>query len=229
MARQTIDAPPRREQRLRMSYEEFLAWVDEERHAEWVDGEVIVSMPPRPAHTQLGHLLATLLSHFARLHDLGEVIPAPVGMRLPSRPSFREPDVLFVAREHLDRITATWIEGPADLVIEIVSDESVRRDRVEKLAEYAAAGVREYWVFDPRPRRRDAAFHRLTEKGRYEPIPPDAAGRLHSSVLPGFWLDPAWLWQEPLPDPLTLLKRIAPDALRAFVLASDPEPDGGAD
>jgi Uma2 family endonuclease len=228
MAQPIIDAPEARGQRLRMSYEEFLAWADEDRRAEWVDGEVAIFMPPRPGHTQLGHLLATLLSIFARLNDLGEAIPAPVGMRLPSRPSFREPDVLFVARAHLDRITSAWIEGPADLVIEIVSDDSVTRDRVEKLAEYAAAGIPEYWLFDPRPGHRDAAFHRLTDQGRYEPIPPDAAGRLRSTVVPGFWLDPAWLWQDPLPDPLTLLMRITPDALRAFVLASDSESNGGA-
>lgn len=45
-----VEAPPRQEQRLRMSYEEFLAWADEDVHAEWVDGEAIVFMPPKDIH-----------------------------------------------------------------------------------------------------------------------------------------------------------------------------------
>jgi hypothetical protein len=47
------------------------------------------------------------------------------------------------------------------------------------------------------------------------PVEPDAAGRIHSTVLPGFWLDPAWLTQDPLPTQLAVIQQIAPEALRA--------------
>jgi Uma2 family endonuclease len=95
-------------------------------------------------------LLFTLLWVFVDLFDLGKVCHAPQEMRLAMIPSAREPDVLFVAREHLHRIDPKRIEGPVDLAIEFFSPDSVRRDRIEKLAEYEVAGIPEYWLFDAR-------------------------------------------------------------------------------
>ncbi len=82
------------------------------------------------------------------------------------------------------------------------------RDRETKFAEYRAAGIPEYWLFDPRPGQGWLRPYALAPDGAYRLIAPDAAGRYHSTVLPGFWLDPAWCWQDPLPDTLTLLKQI---------------------
>lgn len=100
------------------------------------------------------------------------------------------------------------------MVGELISDESARRDRIDKLAEYGAAGVPEYWLFDPRPRQHRAEFYRLGAEGRYEAVLADAEGRYHSLVLPGFWLKPDWLWQDPLPKPAALLAMIAPPIQR---------------
>ena len=212
----------------RMSEAEFLAHTDETVRADWVDGEVTVHMPPHLRHVQLGYWLSALLGSFCEVLDAGDVYPAPVGLRLRSRPSYREPDLVFVSRHEQDRLGETWIDGPVSLVVEIISPDSVVRDQREKLAEYAAAGIPEYWLFDARPRRYQVVFYRLTN-GRYVPIAPDADGRLHSAVLPGFWLDPAWLKQTPLPRPLTLLARIVPDAYRTYVLSAlaGTEPDNG--
>ena len=201
--------------RVPMSYEEFLAFADEDVHAEWVNGEVIVFMSPSSRHQVLTIWLARVVAFFTDLFDLGEVYAAPLEMRAIPGGSAREPDLLFVAREHRDRMEAQRLNGPADLIVEIISPESVRRDQVEKLREYVAAGVREYWLFDSRPLPVPPAWYRLNEAGVFAPIAPDAAGRLHSTVLLGFWLDPAWLTQEPLPKPLAMMQQIAPDALRA--------------
>jgi Uma2 family endonuclease len=182
----------------RMTWEEFVAWCDEDTWAEWVDGEVIVLSPASIAHQQLMAFLVFLLRLFVRTHDLGVLLSAPTLMRLASRPSGREPDLLFVAKEHLDRLRATWIEGPADLVVEIVSPDSVERDWETKLEEYAAGGVPEYWVLDRD--RRDAAFFQLGEDGRYVRAPLEEGSIYRSQVLPGFWLRVEWLWQLPPPD-----------------------------
>ena len=85
----------------------------------------------------------------------------------------------------------------ADLVVEIVSPESDDRDRGEKLIEYEAAGIPEYWLLDCV--RQEAWFFRLGADGRYHPGPIAADSTYHSAVLPGFWLRVAWLWQRPLP------------------------------
>ena len=75
---------------------------------------------------------------------------------------------LFLAKEHLDRIGEARIEGPADLVIEIVSDDSVARDFDEKFVEYQGCGIPEYWIIDPRDQRQRALFYQLNDGGEYE-------------------------------------------------------------
>ncbi len=216
MAQQVVaPAASDREQRLVMTYDEFLEWADEDVHAEWVNGEVIVFMSPNDKHQAIIGLLYKLLSIFAELFDLGIVRFAPFEMRATPDGPAREPDLLFVAREYLDRLTPQRLAGPADLVVEVISESSVTRDRAEKFYEYQRAGVREYWIMDPRPGEERVDGYRLMADGKYLAILPDERGRYHSTVLTGFWFDPAWLWREPLPNALPLLAAIAPQALRA--------------
>jgi hypothetical protein len=68
--------------------------------------------------------------------------------------------------------------------------------------------VREYWIIDPRPYQQQADFFTLGEDALYHPAPPDEQGRYHSVILPNFWLDMDWLWQENLRDPQLALAEI---------------------
>ncbi len=180
-----------------ISFEEFLAWVDEDTLAEWVAGEVVLMSPASANHQLVRDFMLILVRLFAEAHQLGVVLSAPFLMRLPTRPSGREPDLLFVAAADADRVRETYLDGPADLVVEIVSPESEDRDRGDKLVEYQDAGIPEYWLIDPV--RQDALFYVLGEDGRYRPAVVDADGVYRSAVLPGFRLRIAWLWQRPLP------------------------------
>jgi Uma2 family endonuclease len=201
-------APPNRitEQRLPMTYTEFLESFDESTHAEWANGEAIVFMPPTIRHQDLVTFLLALLATFVKAFDLGKVLTAPCEMRLETTGTSREPDILFVAKANRGRISDKRIDGPADLVIEIISNESVARDRGDKFYEYQANGVREYWIIDPRPDKGRADFWVLEEDGRYRPIPIEPDGIYHSTVLPNFKLDITGLLADELPD---LLKALA--------------------
>jgi Uma2 family endonuclease len=191
-----------------MSYEAYLAWAGEDVHAEWVNGEVIVQMPPKPRHQQVVAFLLQLMGLFIQLFQSGRLLPAPLEMRaIPDGPA-REPDLLFVAREHLDRLTETRLSGPADLVVEVVSDDSVARDRADKFYEYQAAGVKEYWIIDPRPGYERVDFYVLDDKGRYTPVPVDADGRYHSTVLTGFWFQVDWVLATEPPEVLQVLAQV---------------------
>jgi len=193
--------------RLRMSYEEYLDWADEGVLAEWVNGEVIVHMPPKDLHQALAGFLYHIIELFVAVFDLGMVRIAPFEVRLgPDGPS-REPDVLFLAKTHLDRRTPERVVGPPDLIIEVVSDDSVRRDRVTKFDEYEAAGVLEYWVIDNRPGRGRAWFYQLDPSGHYRSVLVGEDGVYHSAVLPGMGLRVDWLWQEQ-PDVLSALAEL---------------------
>ncbi len=190
----------------RMTYEEFLAWADEDTLAEWVDGEVIMLSPASRQHQELSDFLGAVILIYVETHNLGWVCSAPFQMKLgPDLPG-REPDLLFVSRERMDIVRETYLDGPADLVVEIVSPESVARDRGEKFVEYEAAGVGEYWLLDPERRR--AEFYHLGVDDNYQVALPDAEGVYRSKVLPGFWLRVEWLWERPLPPVLDVLREL---------------------
>ena len=195
-------SPPRK----RISYEEFLEWCEEDTWAEWVDGRVVMVSPAATKHRLITGLLLQIMNIYAETRNLGQVLSAPFLMRLPDVPSGREPDLLFVAHAHLDRLKETYLDGPADLIVEIVSPESRARDRGEKFYEYEAAGVGEYWLIDPD--RQQAEFYRLGADGRYRLFTADAEGIYRSEVLPGLWLRVEWLWQESLPKVLDVLREM---------------------
>ena len=179
-----------------MGYEQFLAWIDEDFHAEWVDGEVQFVSPASNRHQDLARFLTAVLSIFTETNQPGGVRPAPFQMRLAE--SSREPDILFLTKDHLNRLKKTYLDGPTDLVIEIISPESVGRDRGDKLYEYEANGVVEYWLVDPQ--RRWAEFYLLdTDAGRYRLAFEGKTGRYQSEVIADFWFRVEWLWEEPLP------------------------------
>ena len=98
----------------------------------------------------------------------------------------------------------TYLDGPADLAVEIISPESRARDQGDKFYEYEQGGVPEYWLIDPV--REQAEFYQRSANGFYLPVAPDAQGRYHSAALPGLWLEVGWLWQTPLPPLLNVLK-----------------------
>ena len=184
-----------------MTYEEFLDWADEDTLAEWVYGRVIVTSPARVRHQRLKLFVAGIVNRYVGFHKFGITLDAPFQMKLPR--SGREPDVLFVATEHLSRLQPpakpTYLDGPADLVVEVGSvPESETRDRQDKFAEYQQGGVPEYWILDPDNQRAD--FYQLDANGVYQAIAPDAQGIYHARVVRGLWLNVAWLWQDPLPD-----------------------------
>ena len=190
----------------KVTWEEFLAWTDEDTHAEWVNGEIIMTMPSSVRHQDIKLFLATLLRQFVRAKKLGMVLDAPFLMRMSFKPSGREPDIILIQQRHLARLHETYLDGPADLVVEVVSPESIARDRGDKFVEYEKAKVKEYWLIDPIRAR--AEFYVLDRKGHYQLVKTDEKGNYYSKVVDGFWIRVAWLWQDPLPLEEDALKQI---------------------
>ncbi len=186
-----------------MTEEEFEAFFgDEDVRAEWVKGEVILHMPEIPQHNDLIGWLAALIRLFADMRTLGRVFVSSVEIRaLGVR---RVPDLCFVSKARQDIIHETRIEGAPDLIMEIVSADSVERDWHDKRVEYERIGVREYWVIDPQNRRVRA--YQLTSDGYV--VIAEQVGKIHSHVLQGFWIRPSDLWQEPLPSTLKVLQEL---------------------
>ena len=205
----SVVAPEKKSNQLQMNYEEYLIWSRTyEGRTEWVDGEVVVHMSVKPVHQEIVNFLFVLLNLFVRLHKLGRVTTAPVEVKLTPRIS-REPDIFFIATDLLAQLTDTRFEGAPTLAIEVISGESVRRDRETKYKEYQNAGVQEYWIIDSREGKQRADFYRLNEKGEYVLVGTEDDERFESAVLPNFWLDPNWLWQVGEVEPFLKFLEIA--------------------
>ena len=125
---------------------EYLA-LDTNRIVELNDGELEVHEMPTYLHQLILGRLFLILSRFLSDHPLGKIVFSPLPVRL-WRGKFREPDLVFMSAEHSDRMEDDYW-GVPDLAVEIISEGSVKRDRETKLAEYAQAGIPEYWIVDP--------------------------------------------------------------------------------
>lgn len=186
--------PPER----KMTFEEFLEWLDEDTWAEWVDGEVVMLSPASTKHQRICFFLARLMASWAEEKEQGEVFVPPFLVKLgPDLPA-REPDIVFVSKGNLNRLSETYLDGPPDLVVEVTSPESISRDRGEKFVEYERAGVREYWLVDPE--REQLEVWRLGPGGRFELAFAGREGKVESEALSGFWIEAEWLWREPPPS-----------------------------
>ena len=195
LRRRVLEAVQPSDRLHRMTYEEFLAWADEDTRAEWVDGEVVMSSPASDQHQDIQRFLyERFCASYAEEHASGYHRSARrfrCGYRIPGASRICS----SLPARIVDRRKPTYLDGPADVVVEILSPESATRDRGEKFYEYEAAGIPEYWLIDPL--REQAEFYQLGEDRLYRPALPDPEGRFTSKAIPDFVLRVAWLWKPP--------------------------------
>ncbi len=185
-----------------VTFENFLKFFAEQ-HTEWLMGKVISVVTNNTRHNAILGLLYNLFSLFLGNKTPGRVLLAGVPMKIADTKPAREPDLLIVLNKSVHRIKETFLDGPADVVVEIVSPESTNRDRGIKLLEYETARIPEYWLIDPL--RTEANVYALGADGHYHPRPRDAEGRLTSQILPGFALHPDVLWRDEPPTGAELI------------------------
>ncbi len=155
-----------------------------------------VAAPVSGRHQDVRLCLTVMLKTYAEMTDAGLVRDAPFEARL-SPGIIYQPDVVFVASSNFDRVYDTYLDGPPDIVVEVLSAESTALDRGEKFVAYERAGVREYWLVDPL--RELVDLYHLGPDSYYGEFRPDIAGRLRSRVLKSFTLDTDLLWKRVLP------------------------------
>lgn len=188
-----------------VSADDFMARYAAQHH-EWVRGVVIKMSPAALRHVLLVRYLQNLLQACLTLNPIGQVIGDPFVMRIDATESRREPDLQVILNTNPGQLTETYMHGPADLCIEVVSDESTARDYGEKFEEYERGGVREYWIFDPL--RAQALFYRRDEAGIYRLQALDDSRTYETALLPGLRLHEPTLWQEPLPDIVAIVDMV---------------------
>lgn len=167
---------------------DYFALPETNRIVELSDGKVVIPDMPTTSHQYAVVEFCAHLRAFVREHNLGHVLVAPLPVRL-WHGKIREPDVVFLSREHEDR-RGEEFWGVPDLVTEVISPRTPHSsgtestDRNKKFQEYAEAGVQEYWLVDPAQRvievysLREGAYHSV---GRW--VWGETA---RSDLLPGF-------------------------------------------
>jgi Uma2 family endonuclease len=159
-----------------------------DRH-ELFDGELVVTPSPVPPHQRASGRLYQRFAQQALDGDLGEAFFAPIDVVFAPR-VVAVPDVVFVRRERLGIVGPKAIEGPPDLIVEILSPSTRRRDLGSKKALYGRFGVPEYWTVDLQRRVLTAC---VLDDGRYRCLD-HADGIARSEVVPGLEVDVAALF-----------------------------------
>jgi Uma2 family endonuclease len=167
---------------------------------EWIEGAVIDVSPTTWQHSQIVYYLQQLIKAYFELRPIGVVSSAPFVMRLETFPNRRrEPDLLVILKTNPATLHESYLDGAADLCIEVVSEDSVARDHGDKFYEYEQGGVGEYWIIDPL--RKECRFYVRDESGRYVRQSEQPYGHYTTSVLPGLRLNIELLWQDTMPGP----------------------------
>jgi Uma2 family endonuclease len=171
--------------RRRLTYADFLSFPDDGRRHELIDGAHYVTPAPLTVHQRLLGALYVELHQYLEHHPIGEVFLSPLDVVLSDH-DVVEPDLLLVLDEQSHIVTEKHVVGAPALVIEILSPATRARDAGLKRRLFERAGVREYWLVDPR----DAtiAVYRARE-GELRPAGTLAANdTLMSPILSGFTL-----------------------------------------
>ena len=174
------------------TYDDLLAMPDDGNRYELIFGEIVMTASPKRKHQFALFQLGKLIDAYVRDHRLGEVYIAPYDVKL-SVHNVVEPDILFVRRSRLSILTEDFVDGPPDLVVEVLSPTNRAHDLVKKATLYADFGIPEYWIVDPAT---DAITVYVLESGHYRPLP-NRPGVAASVVLPGLEIRPEDVFAPP--------------------------------
>ena len=176
--------------KLKLTYEDYekIPSDDGKRH-EIIDGEHIVSPAPETYHQTLSRRIQFQLYRQIEETGLGVVFNAPTDLQL-SQVDIVQPDLLVVLTAREEIVGPKKIDGPPDLVVEILSPSSGKNDQVLKKDLYAKRGVPEYWIVDPAAK---AVERHLLQAGRYR-LEGKHAGEVSFGGLPGVTVDLTKVW-----------------------------------
>lgn len=183
---------------VKLTYEDYLLFPEDGLRHEIIDGEHEVTPSPLTRHQRIVANLFLIIAAFVRERKLGEVFLAPFDVIL-SNLDIVVPDLLFVSGKRSEIITEKNLQGAPDLVIEVLSDGTRKRDEVTKRKLYERFGVREYWIVDPV--LESIKIYRQSGKGfeRAAELSVEAGDTLTSPLFPGLVIPLDDVFGTPLP------------------------------
>lgn len=132
---------------IKFNYQDYLQLPEDKRY-EIIDGELFMVPSPNESHQHILTNILYILINYVRRNKLGAIYCAPFDI-LFSDEDIVQPDIIFVTDKNKKIITKDNIKGSPDLLVEILSPSTSKRDIGIKKKLYARHGVREYWIVDP--------------------------------------------------------------------------------
>lgn len=176
----------------KFSFEDLEHFPPDRNRYEIVEGDLFVTPSPVPLHQRILMNLAAHLWQHVRQHRLGEVFVAPLDVVFTSS-TVLEPDLIFVSKPRAQIVGEKNLSGAPDLVVEILSESSLKLDLEIKPKQYALFGVPEFWRIGPATRT--VEIFRMKE-GAYELAARlGFADALTSPLFPGLSLPVSSLWE----------------------------------
>lgn len=173
----------------KITVKEFLHldFEDENAYYELINGEIVRKSSPSVLHQEVVLKLAFRMKAHAKKNNLGRVFIAPLDVFL-NEENLVQPDIFFISNENSQIIDEKdGIIGVPDLMVEVISPSSIRRDRVDKKNIYGKVGVKEYWLIDPAYQTIEVYKNENAEMELVEMIVED--GQVVSSVIKEFSLE----------------------------------------
>jgi len=171
---------------VKLTYDDYVHFPEDGKRHELVDGEHVVTPTPVRKHQAVSAALTAVIWTFLRDHPIGRVFAAPFDVIL-SDVDVVEPDLIYLSNRRLAEIeTSPWVRGAPDLVVEIGSPGTRRRDATTKRRLYERFGVTEYWIVDP---DLDTIHVYRLARERYERVAElslEQGDVLTTPLLPGF-------------------------------------------
>ena len=134
---------------MKLTYDDFVRFPDDGQRHELIDGEHYVTPTPIWRHQKIAMNVGFLIRSYLEEHPIGEMFNVPMDDIL-SNFDVVEPDVQFISHERLARFEPSdWVKGPPNLVAEIASPSTRKRDATVKRNLYERFGVDEYWIVEP--------------------------------------------------------------------------------
>ncbi|MCA9458433.1 MAG: Uma2 family endonuclease [Nitrospira sp.] len=133
---------------IKLTYEDYVCFPDDGKRHELIDGEHYVTPAPLTKHQRISMNLAAALHHHCQQAKAGQVFSAPTDV-IFTETDVVQPDLLYIVKEQEHIITRENIQGAPDLIVEILSNSTRRRDERLKRNLYEQHGVKEYWIIDP--------------------------------------------------------------------------------
>jgi Uma2 family endonuclease len=181
---------------LKLTYDDFVLFPDDGKRHELIDGEHYVTPSPNTRHQQISLNLTLMIGNWLETNPIGRLFYAPFDVVF-SNFDVVEPDLLYLSNQRAaDVITPLHVRGTPELVVEIGSPGTRKRDETIKRHLYERSGVSEYWVVDP-----DTEVLRVYQRsqnkfGRPIELSREAGDVLRTPLMPGLDLPLARIFRE---------------------------------